>query len=176
MPSKSRLLFLSLLVSLLNARFCHAEDPGEMFSGLQDKEQTSGAFDLLNWINTPPTAKPVFVKAIMEQARKHDVKLSHSADWYLEQLNALASFSQSRSYNHFLKTPLARNLANIAVLNCDWNNGAEPREFAQKYLGQKQLDELGELYPEGLQALEAGCPAQSATAFSSAASSSAARE
>lgn len=171
MAVKSILLRFMVPGVLLLANVSRAEDPGEMFSGLQDQEQTSGAFDLNNWSKASDAVKPVFVKAIIEQAGKHNVTLTHSADWYLEQLNALASFSQSRNYKHFLKTPLARNLANIAVLNCDWNNGTEPREFAYKYLGKTQLEELGGLYPKGLQALEAGCPGPAPAAASNSAAS-----
>ncbi len=164
MSLKTKFQGCALILLMFATGLSRAEDPGEMFAGLQDKEQTSGAFDLQNWDKTSAAVKPVFVKAIMEQAGRHEIQFSHSADWYLEQLNALSSFSRSHNYQHFLKTPLARNLANIAVLNCDWANGAEPRQFAYTYLGKEQLQQLGQLYPQGLAELEAGCPGQAPAA------------
>jgi hypothetical protein len=83
----------------------------------------TGNFNLEDWPQTQTTLKPIYVKAIMEQASVHQVSFNKSAEFYTAELDKFAAFAQAKNYRPYLKTSVAQNLATIAVINCDWNNG-----------------------------------------------------
>ncbi len=99
----------------------------------------------------------MYVKAIMEQAGVHRVSFTKSADFYVAELDKFAAFAQAKNYRPYLKTAVAQNLATIAVINCDWNNGVPPWEFAQNYLGATQLELLQPIYSEAITKLKNNC-------------------
>jgi len=140
------LLILSLFLSLF---------------ALNSAAQT-GTFNLEDWPQTQSTLKPMYVKAIMEQAGIHSVSFNKSAEFYTAELDRFAAFAQEKNYRPYLKTSVAQNLATIAVVNCDWNNGVPPWEFAQKYLGAEQLELLKPIYSDAITKLQNNCaqPAQ----------------
>jgi hypothetical protein len=117
----------------------------------------TGNFNLEDWPQTQTSLKPIYVKAIMEQAGVHSVSFNKSAEFYTAELDKFATFAQEKNYRPYLKTSVAQNLATIAVVNCDWNNGVPPWEFAQKYLGEKQLELLQPLYSDAITKLENNC-------------------
>lgn len=114
-------------------------------------------FTLADWPTTAAPLKPIYVKAIMEQASVHSVTFSRDADFYVTALDDFAQFAQEKNYRPYLKTSVAQNLATLAVVHCDWNNGVEPWEFAQKYLGTEQLAILKPRYPGAIATLEKNC-------------------
>lgn len=116
-----------------------------------------GNFNLEDWPQTQASLKPMYVKAIMEQAGVHQVSFNKSAEFYAAELDKFASFAQEKNYRPYLKTSVAQNLATIAVVNCDWNNGVPPWEFAHKYLGDQQLELLQPLYSEAITKLKNNC-------------------
>lgn len=118
--------------------------------------QTSN-FNLEDWPQTQVALKPMYVKAIMEQAGVHQVSFNKTAEFYTIELDKFAAFAQEQNYRPYLKTSVAQNLATIAVVNCDWNNGVPPWEFAQKYLGDKQLELLQPLYSDAITKLKNNC-------------------
>ena len=115
------------------------------------------AFNLENWPETPANLKPMYVKAIMEQAGVHKVSFKLSADFYITELDRFATIAAENNYRPYLKTSVAQNLATLAIIHCDWNNGVPPREFAQKYLGDKQVELLKTLYPDAIGKLQNNC-------------------
>jgi len=115
-----------------------------------------GAFTLADWPSVSASMKPLYVKAIIEQAGVNKVALQMPVDFYVNELDRFATYSREHELDNFLTVPLAQNVATLAVVHCDWNNGVDPYEFAQKYLG-KQLDLLAGLYPRALQKLENHC-------------------
>lgn len=117
----------------------------------------TNAFTLADWPTTAAPLKPVYVKAIMEQAGIHQVTFTRDANFYVAELDRFAQFAQEKNYRPYLKTSVAQNLATIAVVNCDWNNGVAPWEFAQKYLGDNQLALLQPLYSDAIATLRKGC-------------------
>lgn len=117
----------------------------------------TGNFNLEDWPQTQAALKPMYVKAIMEQAGVHQVSFTKSAEFYTAELDKFAAFTQEKNYRPYLKTSVAQNLATIAVVNCDWNNGVPPWEFAQKYLGDKQLELLQPLYSDAITKLKNNC-------------------
>ena len=117
----------------------------------------TGSFNLESWPQTQVSLKPIYVKAIMEQAGVHRVSFTKSAEFYATELDKLAAFAQEKNYSAYLQTPVAQNLATIAVINCDWNNGVPPWEFAQKYLGTTQLELLQPIYGEAITKLKNNC-------------------
>lgn len=117
----------------------------------------TGNFNLEDWPQTQASLKPIYVKAIMEQAGIHGVSFIKSAEFYTAELDRFATFAQEKNYRPYLKTSVAQNLATIAVVNCDWNNGVPPWEFAQKYLGEKQLELLQPLYSNAITKLQNNC-------------------
>ena len=123
-----------------------------------------GGFTLADWPNTQSTLKPMYVKAIMEQAGVHKVSFQKTADFYIGELDKFAAFAQAKNYSPYLKTSVAQNLATIAVIHCDWNNGVAPWEFAQKYLGDKQLELLNPLYSDAITKLKNNCDNNTAKA------------
>ncbi len=125
--------------------------------GAQNSYAQGGNFNLEDWPQTDAALKPMYVKAIMEQAGIHRVSFTRSADFYVAQLDRFAAFAQEKNYRPYLKTAVAQNLATIAVINCDWNNGVPPWEFAQKYLGATQLELLQPLYGEAITKLKNNC-------------------
>jgi hypothetical protein len=114
-------------------------------------------FNLDVWPETEAQLKPMYVRAIMEQAGVHQVSFKKSADFYVAELDKFAAFAQEKNYRPYLNTSVAQNLATIAVVNCDWNNGVPPWEFAQKYLGDKQLELLQPLYSDAIATLQNNC-------------------
>lgn len=116
-----------------------------------------GAFNLEDWPATPASLKPMYVKAIIEQAGVHKVSLKLPADFYISELDKFAAFAAGKNYRPWLQTSVAQNLATIAVIHCDWNNGVPPWEFAQKYLGTGQIDLLKPLYPNAIARLQNNC-------------------
>jgi len=118
--------------------------------------QTSN-FNLEDWPQTQVALKPMYVKAIMEQAGVHQVSFNKTAEFYTAELDKFAAFAQEKNYRPYLKTSVAQNVATIAVINCDWNNGVPPWEFAQKYLGDKQLELLQPLYGDAITKLKNNC-------------------
>jgi hypothetical protein len=117
----------------------------------------TGNFNLEDWPQTQTTLKPIYVKAIMEQASVHQVSFNKSAEFYTAELDKFAAFAQAKNYRPYLKTSVAQNLATIAVINCDWNNGVPPWEFAQKYLGEIQLELLKSIYGDAITKLQNNC-------------------
>jgi len=117
----------------------------------------TGNFNLEDWPQTQASLKPMYVKAIMEQAGVHQVSFNKSAEFYTAELDKFAAFAQDKNYRPYLKTSVAQNLATIAVVNCDWNNGVAPWEFAQKYLGDKQLELLQPIYADAISKLKTNC-------------------
>jgi hypothetical protein len=117
----------------------------------------TGNFNLEDWPQTQTTLKPIYVKAIMEQAGVHQVSFNKSAEFYTAELDKFAAFAQAKNYRPYLKTSVAQNLATIAVINCDWNNGVPPWEFAQKYLGEIQLELLKSIYGDVITKLQNNC-------------------
>lgn len=117
----------------------------------------TGNFNLEDWPQTQASLKPIYVKAIMEQAGIHSVSFNKSAEFYTAELDKFAAFAQEKNYRPYLKTSVAQNLATIAVVNCDWNNGVPPWDFAQKYLGEKQLELLQPLYSDAITKLQNNC-------------------
>lgn len=117
----------------------------------------TGNFNLEDWPQTQTALKPIYVKAIMEQAGVHQVSFNKTAEFYTAELDKFAAFAQEKNYRPYLKTSVAQNLATIAVVNCDWNNGVPHWEFAQKYLGEKQLELLQPLYGEAITKLKSNC-------------------
>ncbi|HSX50125.1 MAG TPA: hypothetical protein VLF09_04170 [Cellvibrio sp.] len=138
---RQALLILSLLLSF----------------GATNSYAQAGSFNLEDWPKTDAALKPMYVKAIMEQAGVHNVSFSNSADFYVAQLDKFAAFAQEKNYRPYLKTAVAQNLATIAVVNCDWNNGVPPWEFAQKYLGATQLELLQPIYGDAITKLKNNC-------------------
>lgn len=116
-----------------------------------------GAFILADWPATAAPLKTVYVKAIMEQAGIHQVTFTRDATFYVAELDKFAHFAQEKNYQPYLKTSVAQNLATIAVVHCDWNNGVAPWEFAQKFLGDNQLAALQPLYSEPIAKLKNNC-------------------
>jgi hypothetical protein len=117
----------------------------------------TGNFNLEDWPQTQAALKPIYVKAIMEQAGVHRVSFTKSAEFYSAELDKFAAFAQEKNYRPYLKTSVAQNLATIAVIHCDWNNGVPPWEFAQKYLGDKQLELLQPVYGDAITKLQNNC-------------------
>jgi hypothetical protein len=117
----------------------------------------TGNFNLEDWPQTQAALKPMYVKAIMEQAGVHQVSFNKNAEFYTAELDKFAVFAQEKNYRPYLKTSVAQNLATIAVVSCDWNNGVPPWEFAQKYLGDKQLELLQPLYSDAITKLKNNC-------------------
>lgn len=117
----------------------------------------TGNFNLEDWPQTPTSLKPMYVTAIMEQAGVHSVSFTKSAEFYTTELDKFANFAQAKNYRPYLKTSVAQNLATIAVVHCDWNNGVPPWEFAQKFLGEKQLELLTPVYGEAITKLQNNC-------------------
>lgn len=117
----------------------------------------TGNFNLEDWPQTQTALKPMYVKAIMEQAGVHHVSFTKSAEFYRAELDKFAAFAQEKNYRPYLKTSVAQNLATLAVIQCDWNNGVPPWEFAQKYLGAKQLELLQPLYGDAITKLQNNC-------------------
>lgn len=117
----------------------------------------TGNFNLENWPQTQAALKPMYVKAIMEQAGVHRVSFTRSAEFYAAELDRFSAFAQEKNYRLYLTTSVAQNLATIAVLNCDWNNGVAPWEFAQTYLGEKQLALLQPIYGDAITQLKNNC-------------------
>jgi hypothetical protein len=117
----------------------------------------AGNFNLEDWPQTEASLKPMYVKAIMEQAGVHRVSFTKSADFYVTELDRFAAFAQEKNYRPYLTTSVAQNLATIAVVNCDWNNGVPAWEFAQKYLGTTQLELLQPLYSDAITKLKNNC-------------------
>lgn len=117
----------------------------------------TGNFNLENWPQTQAALKPMYVKAIMEQAGVHKVSFTKPAEFYTAELDKFAAFAQEKNYRPYLKTSVAQNLATLAVIHCDWNNGVPPWEFAQKYLGAKQLELLQPLYGDAIAKLQNNC-------------------
>ena len=117
----------------------------------------TGTFTLSDWPATAATLKPLYVKAIMEQAGIHQVSFTRDANFYVAELDKFAQFAQDKNYRPYLKTSVAQNLATLAVVNCDWHNGVAPWEFAQKYLGNEQLALLQPLYAEAIAKLQNNC-------------------
>lgn len=114
-------------------------------------------FNLEDWPQTNRSLKPMYVKAIMEQAGVHQVSFNKKAEFYVAELDKFAAFAQEKNYRHYLKTSVAQNLATIAVINCDWSNGVPPWEFAQKYLGAEQIELLQPLYSDAITTLKSNC-------------------
>ncbi|MEN0038089.1 MAG: hypothetical protein AAGC78_13525 [Cellvibrio sp.] len=135
------LLFISLIFSL---------------AALPGHAQTGG-FTLEDWPKTQASLKPIYVKAIMEQAGIHKVSFNKTPDFYVGELDKFFAFAQEKNYRPYLKTSVAQNLATIAVVNCDWNNGVPHWEFAQKYLGDIQLELLKPLYGDAITKLQNNC-------------------
>lgn len=135
-----RLLFLSLFITTSATSWAQVGD-----------------FTLADWPETQTALKPIYVKAIMEQAGIHNVSFQKSADFYVAELDKFAAFAQAKNYSPYLKTSVAQNLATIAVVHCDWGNGVPPLEFAQGYLGTKQLELLKQLYNDAITKLENNC-------------------
>lgn len=117
----------------------------------------TGNFNLEDWPQTQAALKPIYVKAIMEQAGVHHVSFIKPAEFYTEELDKFAAFAQEKNYRPYLKTSVAQNLATLAVIHCDWNNGVPPWEFAQKYLGDKQLELLQPVYGDAITKLQNNC-------------------
>lgn len=117
----------------------------------------NGNFNLEDWPQTQIALKPMYVKAIMEQAGIHQVSFTQPAEFYIAELDKFAAFAQEKNYRPYLKTSVAQNLATIAVIHCDWNNGVPSWEFAQKYLGDKQLELLQPLYSDAITKLQNNC-------------------
>lgn len=117
----------------------------------------TGNFNLEDWPQTQAALKPMYVKAIMEQAGVHQVSFTQPAEFYIAELDKFAAFAHEKNYRPYLKTSVAQNLATIAVIHCDWNNGVPPWEFAQKYLGDKQLELLQPLYSDAITKLQNNC-------------------
>lgn len=117
----------------------------------------TGPFNLEDWPQTQAALKPMYVKAIMEQAGIHKVSFTKPAEFYRAELDRFAAFAQAKNYHPYLKISVAQNLATIAVIHCDWNNGVQPWEFAQKYLGEKQLELLQPLYGDAITKLKNNC-------------------
>lgn len=117
----------------------------------------AGAFTLEDWPETQAGLKPMYVKAIMEQAGVHKVSFTLPVDFYVVELDKFATFATEKNYRPYLKTSVAQNLATIAVIHCDWNNGVPAWEFAQKYLGDTQLELLQPLYPDAITKLKNNC-------------------
>ena len=76
---------------------------------------------------------------------------------YTAELDKFAAFALDKNYRPYLKTSVAQNLATIAVIYCDWNNGVPHWEFAQKYLGEKQLELLQPVYGDAITKLQNNC-------------------
>lgn len=115
------------------------------------------AFTLEDWPKTQASLKPMYVKAIMEQAGVHKVSFTLPVEFYVAELDKFATFAAENNYRPYLKTSVAQNLATLAVIHCDWKNGVPPWEFAQKYLGDKQIELLKPLYANQLTKLQHNC-------------------
>ncbi|WP_039918083.1 hypothetical protein [Cellvibrio mixtus] len=115
------------------------------------------AFNLEDWPKTRPDLKPMYVKAIMEQAGVHKVSFKLPAEFYIAELDKFSTFAAENNYRPYLKTSVAQNLATLAVIHCDWNNGVPPWEFAQKYLGDKQIELLKTPYATAIARLQNNC-------------------
>ena len=117
----------------------------------------TGNFNLEDWPQTQASLKPIYVRAIMEQAGVHKVSFNKSAEFYIAELDRFSAFAQEKNYRPYLKMSVAQNLATIAIVNCDWNNGVPPWEFAQKYLGTTQLELLKPIYGDAITRLQNNC-------------------
>lgn len=117
----------------------------------------AGNFTLADWPKTQTALKPVYVRAIIEQAGVHNVSFEKDADFYVAELDKLAAFALGNQYAVYLNTSVAQNLATIAVIHCDWGNGIPPLEFAHGYLGATQLEQFKPLYGDVIDKLKNNC-------------------
>lgn len=117
----------------------------------------AGAFTLEKWPETAAAMKPMYVKAIMEQAGVHNVSFTLATEFYAAELDKFAAFAKDKKQPLWLKTSVAQNLATIAVIHCDWNNGVPPWDFAKNYLGDQQIEQLKPLYSDAITRLQNDC-------------------
>jgi hypothetical protein len=145
------------MTSMLSLRKIAAACALTLFFGTANTHAQTGAFTLGDWPTTDAALKPVYVKAIMEQASTHKVSFSKDVNFYVTELDAFYRLAHTNNYRPYLLTPVAQNLATIAVLHCDWHNGVPAWEFAQKFLGAKQLELLTAHYPDAITKLQRNC-------------------
>lgn len=133
---------------------------GRVILGLlitQGAQAQINSFTLSDWAATAEAVKPMYAKAIMEQAGIHKVRFEQPAEFYVQALNEFAQLAQTHNYRPYLTTSAAQNLATLAVIHCDWHNGVEPWTFAQGYLGSEQIALLQRHYPEAIAKLQNNC-------------------
>ena len=143
---RAQRLRLSLLVAgLLTPIFCGA---------FASSVRAQSKFNCSQWRALSPEMKLPLMEALISMARQRDsITIRLSAEYYVRELDALINRYVETNNQEALKGSVAIAWKTIVVMEGDWDNGEDPLDYAQKFMGKDLLDTFRKIYPEKYQHL-----------------------
>ena len=114
-------------------------------------------FSLRVWTTQDPAYKLQLVSALI-QSMKDKITMRLPAAYYVAELDKLAKNDVSNGHPEALDYPWGISFKTIAVMDCDWDNGQDRLQFAQRFLGPDNFATFKKDYPDKYQKLAQGCP------------------
>ena len=97
------------------------------------------------------------MKSWIQFAAENHVTLQLPVEHYVNELDLLVKNSIANGDVTGLKGSVGVSLKTIAVMDCDWNDGADRFETARKFMGEEILNNMKLLYPDKYERLRNGC-------------------
>lgn len=114
-------------------------------------------FSMREWAAKDHAYKLQLVTAMI-QALKPQVTLRLPADYYVAELDKLAENDVSNGNPQALDSSWGFSWKTIAVMDCDWDNGQDRLQYAQKLMGPDIFAFFKKHYPDKYRRLAQGCP------------------
>ena len=105
-------------------------------------------FTLAQWNNLDIYLKLDTIKGVIEMAKKDNVIITLSPEYYVAELDAVIVNSvKNRDENHIKTTSVGIAFHTIAAMEGDWGNGENKLEHAKKWMRSKNFEDFKIRYP-----------------------------
>jgi len=115
-------------------------------------------FTMRQWMQLDPTTKLAVIDVAIKNFANKKVLIRLPASHYVEELDGLAANTIANGNGDSLDgQSVAVSFKTIAVMDCDWDNGQNPLEFAKQLMGPKIFARFQVDFPEKYLLLTKGC-------------------
>jgi hypothetical protein len=100
------------------------------------------------WVTLGTAVKLQLIRGVIEEAKKNNVILRLSAEYYVKELDATIENAIRNHDALGASTSLGIMLHTIAAMEGDWDNGEGELEHAKKWLGPEHFESFKNAYPQ----------------------------
>ena len=116
--------------------------------------EAQSKFNRTQWRDLSREMKLPLMQALISLAKQREgVTIRLSAEYYVRELDTLINRYVNTNNQEALKGPVGIAWKTIVVMEGDWDNGEDPLDYAQKFMGRELFDTFRQMYPDKYQHL-----------------------